>query len=434
LYEYAVISRSYGLGLLLVFTVCALYKKRSSNYILLGIILALLANVTIFSLIISLGIGGILLLDYFFYQKKNKKITLPLVAGVLIFIVGAIFSLYQIWPDKNNSFNPDFATKVFDFPRWAMMASKLFYTYFYIPEINEINFWNTNIYVNNTITVDEPTFWQWLVVNPAYLWACIYMPCILFILGVAVFIRKPLILLLYSGVTLGLISVYYYTGLVHMRYCGHLLVTLIICYWLAEYYSEKKYGNLILRFFSSLGKKISELFLVIVLIFNLIAAIVAYTMDYQYKFSSGKDAADYIKENKLDTLPIAGITDFTQSPIATYLDTKIYYLQMNDFGSFTIWNKKRKNQMTFQQMVHSIDSFMRQGRTKILLLKDSAPQVSKDGKNFMPLERGMIAKDLQLDLLKTFEAGIVSDERYYIYMVQKVDSSKVDFNKYPVIN
>src|SRR6266498_1334888 len=72
LYEYAVISRSYGLGLLLVFIACALYKNRVSNYILIGVILGLLANVAIFPLIISLGIAAILLFDYFFYQKKDK--------------------------------------------------------------------------------------------------------------------------------------------------------------------------------------------------------------------------------------------------------------------------------------------------------------------------------------------------------------------------
>jgi hypothetical protein len=66
LYEYAVISRSYGLGLLLVFIVCALYKNRLSNYILIGIILSLLANVAIFPLIISLGIAAILLFDNLF--------------------------------------------------------------------------------------------------------------------------------------------------------------------------------------------------------------------------------------------------------------------------------------------------------------------------------------------------------------------------------
>ncbi len=432
LYEYAVISRSYGLGLLLVFIVCALYKNRLSNYILIGIILGFLANVAIFPLIISLGIAGILLFDYFFYQKKDRKLMLKLFVGLTIFLIGVLLSFYQIWPDKNNSFPAPFATKIFDFPSWSLVASKLFTTYLYIPDIQE-NFWNTNIYFSDPMTFGGLSFGEWLNENPSYLWEWIYIPCLLFISGVIVFIRKPLILLLYTGITAGLLAVYYYTGLLHLRYCGHLLIALIICYWLAEYYPEKKYDNIILRNFSRLGKKISKPFLAVIFLFNVIGAAVAYSMDSQYKFSTSKDAADYIRKNKLDTLTIAGITDFTISPIASYLDKKIFYPQVNDFGSFTIWSKKRIDQLSFQQLIHSVDSLMR-NKTKLLLVKDSAPQITLDGKNFADLEHGMIAKDLQIDLLTRFEPGTVSDEKYYIYQVQKVDSSKVDYQKYPLIN
>lgn len=233
-------------------------------------------------------------------------------------------------------------------------------------------------------------------------------------------------LLLYSGATLGLFSIYYYTALMHSRYCGYLLIALLICYWLAGYYPEKKYYG----YFASLGKRISKPFLTAVLLFNVIGAIVAYSMDIQYKFSPSKEVADYIKENKLDSLPIVGITDFAISPLATYLDTKLYYPQMDDSGSFTIWNKKRINQMNFEQAVASLGAYMDKARPKVLWIKDSAPQVSMDGKNSQDMERAILRNDLQADLLKKFDPGIVNDEKYYIYLVQKVDPAKVDYSKY----
>ena len=419
LYEYAVISRSYGLGILLIFIACVLYKKRQSNYILLGIILALLANVTIYGAIISLAIAGILLLDYFFHQQKNDKEALKLLAGLSVFLAGFVLSMYQIWPEKDNTFPTPYATQLFELPRWAFVASKFFTTYFYVPDIQPY-FWNTNIFANPPFPASSLAFW-------------VFMPCIIFLLGLISFLKKPLVLLLYAGATLCLISVYYYTAMAHSRYCGHLLIVLIICYWLAEYYPEKKYNNAVFSALSGLGKKINKPLLAIILLFNFAGVIVAYAMDFQYKFSPSKDAAEYIRQNKLDTLPMAGMTDFTASPLSTYLNKKIYYPQMKDFGSFVIWNKKR-SQMTFRQMVDNIDSFMRQGRTKILLTTDMAPQITKDGKNFIPLEQGMITNDLQLILLKTFDGGIVNDEKYYIYTAQRVDSTKVDFNKYPRIN
>lgn len=411
LYEYALISRSYALGILLVFGVCALYKNRTSKYILIGVLLALLANVTIYAVVIASCIAGILILDYFLYQQKNGKAIMRLAIGMIIFIAGVAFSLYQIWPEKDNSFPAPYANSLFDFIRWEEVSSKLFTTYLYIPQIQE-HFWNTSIYFKEISG------------------GGVILSIIIFAAGIFIFLRKPLVLLLYAGTTLGLFSVYYYTALMHSRYCGYLLIALVVCYWLAEYYPEKKYyGSL-----AGLGKKISKPFFTTILVFSVMGAIVAYTMEMQYKFSTSKEAANYIKENKLDSLPVVGITDFTMSPLATYLDTKIYYPQMNDFGSFTVWSKRRKDQMSFQEAVASLGAFIDKGNQKVLWIKDSAPQVSMDGTNQQDMEKAILRNDLRVDLLKKFPPGIVGDERYFIYLVQKVDPAKVDFSKYIKIN
>lgn len=424
-YEYAVISRSYSLGILLVFAICALYKNRTTRYIIIGLLLALLANVTIYAVVLACCLAGILVLDYFLYQQKNAKATLQLAAGVLIFILGVAFSLYQIWPDKDNSFPAAYATSPFDFQRWWQVASKVFTTYGYIPQVEE-NFWNTNIYLKDAALITTNNFGALLGQNPVYIWGWILMPVLILTAGICIFLRKPLILLLYAGTMLGLLSVYYYTALLHSRYCGYLLIALIVCYWLAEYYPEKKYHG----YFAGLGKKISKPFLTAVLALNVIGAIVAYSMEMQYKFSPSKEVANYIKETKLDSLPVVGITDFTISPLATYLDTKIYYPQMNDLGSFTIWSKKRKDQMTLQETIAVLGAYMDKGRGRVLWVKDSAPQVSMDGQNPQDMQKAIIRNDLQVDLLKKFDPGIVKDEKYYIYLVQKVDPARVDYSKY----
>lgn len=432
IYEYALISRSYALGILLVFAICALYKNRVTKYILIGVLLALLSNVTIYAVVIAGGIAGVLVVDYFIYQQKNGKTMLQLGAAMIIFILGVAFSLYQIWPEKDNSFPAPYATSLFEFARWWQVAAKLFTTYLYIPQIQE-NFWNTNIYYKDP-GIAAGALGGWLKQNPSFVWAWILMPIILFASGVIVFLRKPLILLLYCGTTLGLLSVYYYTALLHSRYCGYLLITLIICYWLAEYYPEKKYYSPLASYLSGLGKKISKPFLTIVLLLNVIGAVVAYSMDLQYKFSTSKIAANYIKQNKLDSLPIVGITDFTASPLATYLDTKLYYLQMKDTGSFIIWSKKRQDQMSFDESVAELAAYVNRGNPRVLWVKNSAPQVSLDGKNNQDMERAILMDNLQVDLLQRIDGGIVNDEKYYIYLVQKVDPARIDDAKYIRIN
>src|SRR5258705_4094345 len=133
LYEYAVISRSYALGILLVFAVCALYKNRTTRYILIGVVLALLSNVTIYALVFAAALAGILILDYFIYQQRTSKITFQLAVGMFIFVMGAAFSVYQIWPEKDNSFPALYAINLFEFARCGQLSSKLFTAYAYIP-------------------------------------------------------------------------------------------------------------------------------------------------------------------------------------------------------------------------------------------------------------------------------------------------------------
>ncbi len=317
---------------------------------------------------------------------------------------------------------------MFEFARWWQVAAKLFTTYLYVPQVEE-HFWNTNIYYKDP-GIAAGGIGGWIKQNPSFLWAWIVMPIIIFTSGVIVFLRKPLILLLYCGTTLGLLSVYYYTALLHSRYCGYLLIALIICYWLAEYYPEKKYYSPLASYLSGLGKKISRPFLTIILLLNVIGAVVAYSMDLQYKFSTSKVASNYIKQNKLDSLPIVGITDFTASPLATYLDTKLYYLQMKDTGSFIIWSKQRQDTMNFSQSVAELGAYVNSGHPRVLWVKNSAPQVSMDGKNNQDMERAILLDNLQVDLLQRIDGGIVNDEKYYIYLVQKVDPARIDDSKY----
>jgi hypothetical protein len=358
---------------------------------------------------------------------------LQLLGGLLIVLAGVIFSLYQIVPTKDNSFPAHLATKVFDYPRLAYVSSRLFTTYFYIPSFQDIHFWNTNLYLSDNITINTPTFSQWLSQNQGYLWGWVYMPILIFITGVLIFLRKPLMLLLYAGITLGLVSVFFYTGLLHYRYCGHLIIALIACYWISQYYPEKNYQNFLLRSLASFGRKITKPFLILVLGLNVIGAVVAYAIDYNNKFSMSKDTVEYIKQNKLAHFTMLGTTDFVLSPIASYLDTMIYYPQMNDFGSYCKWNSKRVNDVQFSRITESVASLMSQGRQKILMIQTNPIKISPDGKNYIDLKKAMLKKDIQLEFLTQFEGAIQDDEHYHLYLVQRVDSTKVDFEKYPLI-
>jgi hypothetical protein len=432
LYEYAVISRSYGLGLLLLFVVCALYKHRRDHYMILGVVLALLANVTVYGAILSLSFAGILAIDYRASGNHDRRTLVRLVAGLAVFAAGFLLSVYQIWPEPDNSFPSPMAKELFDTPRWMYVLSRLFTTYFYVPEFIK-GFWNTSLFTGHAFTPENLASAATRQQHPGFVWVGFLLPVLTLAAGLLLFLRKPRALLFYAGATLALLAIFYYTYLVHYRYCGHLLAVLLAAYWIGAGEPDQEPASSWMKPLSALGKKMYRPFLATVLVVQVAGAAVAYAMDAVYPFSTSKMAVDFVEKNKLDTLPMVGITDFTVSAFSTYLNRPIYFPQMHDYGSFTVWNSRRINNMSFSQMVGSVDSFMDRRYRKILYIKDSAPQLTQDGIHYIDMQRGMITADLQMDLLQSYPPGIVSDEKFYIYTVQRVDSTKVDPNMYPRI-
>ena len=337
-----------------------------------------------------------------------------------IVVIGIAFSLYQIIPQKDNTFPVAYPKGFFDFSRWNTIWSRILTTYFYVPQTRGIHFWNTNFFYSGDINVAG---WALKLPNTGIYWLLNSLSPICFIICLIIFLRKPIVLLLYAGITLVLSSFYYYTDLLFLRYCGFLLVLLIVCYWLEKYYPEKEYSSPVLVYLSKFGKKMQSPFLVIVLAVNIFGAVVAYYKSDNNKFSVSKDVANYIHENKLDTLRIAGISDFVISPLTAYLDTQIFYPQMNDYGSFCIYNKKRNNYMSDQQFSNCILRLMNKDKTKILLVMSYPILLTNpdNGKQALDYNHPWITGDYKIEINNFFDAGIISDEKYYIYIVKKTD-------------
>ena len=87
--------------------------------------------------------------------------------------------------------------------------------------------------------------------------------------------------------------------------------------------------------------------------------------------------------------------------------------------------------MSFEETVAAVGEYMDKGHSRVLWVKNSAPQITlPDGKTTQEMTKAILRNDLQLDLINKFEGGIVGDEEYYIYLVQKVDPTRVDYSQY----
>ena len=404
-FEFNLISRSYGLGLLLIMIFCILYKNRSKNLLYMGAVLFLLANDTIFGVILAVCFTGIVMLEGVFPGKNLKAPRISFLhLGLFAVIVaaGVIVGYLQIRPEPDNSFLNQYVT-TYDPVRTNVALSRMVFAYFSFPDFSSLHFWNTNFFIP-----DEKKF-------PAAI------GILLFLIWLVAFMRYRLILLLYGLGTLILLAFFYYTGLIWGRYAGHLFLLLLSCTWLAYYYKEQPFNINILNKVSLLGNKIRTPFFILILAIHFIGGIVAYSKDIMYPFSTSSLASDFIRDNKLTQYEILGTRDYVISPLASQLGKKMLYAESKDYGTFIIYDQFRHNIWQFKEVQDFIIEMVGNGHKRLILVKDVPILMTfTDSDEKIPWDEGMMTETLNLKLLKTIDAGIVHDEKYYIYSIDEV--------------
>ena len=404
-FEYNMISRCYGIGVLFAILFCVLYAGRKKNMVWLGLTLFLLANCSIFGIMLAFCFTGILLLDVLLDMKKPniEKIPFMHLGMFCLFAFGGLLLGYlQVRPEPDNSFPNTYVTG-YDPVRMKFALSRLVYSYFSISDFTNIHFWNTNMFIS-----EERKF-------------NILISILLFAVWAISFLRFRLVSLLYAGGTLLLLIFHYYTGLVWHRYAGHLFILLVVCSWLAYYYPEEEFKNKLLNNLSVISNKIRQPFFVLILGMGFIGGTMAWITDMKHPFSTSYQAAEYIKANKLDQYEIVGCTDFIVSPLAAMLRKKIFYPEHQEYGSFMIWDKKRNDTLQFAQTLDAINMLFDKGNKRIILAKGNAISgVNQQTGKSTEWTSGPMTERLNLSLLKSFKPGIVKDEMYYIYSVDEI--------------
>ena len=125
LFEYGLISQNYAFGVLLLGIVCALYPRRRERYLWIGVVLFLLANTSLYGMIIAGGFAAMLVLE--FLEKKRTGMYAgrgrALGAGMALAVAGIGLSALQIWPEPDNTFFVPWPGSYKE-PRWSAGTSQ----------------------------------------------------------------------------------------------------------------------------------------------------------------------------------------------------------------------------------------------------------------------------------------------------------------------
>ena len=406
LFEYTLIARPYNLELLLMAVFIILYKHPQKYILTIFTILFLLANTSAFGLLFSICFAALFYFEQFISKNKRADSTIPvkkIVSGSVLFFVGIIFSIIQIKPEQGNLVSTDISS-LFDIDKLATIFSRIYNAFFILPDLSLLPHWN----FSGTMRLDSQNI-------PLYF----IFSVIILILTSLTFYRKPILLIFYLLLTIGIIAICDLTFLLSIRYVGRVFIAFIITTWLANYFPSNQFNNPVNNLLANTGKKIQPLFISIVLLFQLIAGAMYFYNDYKLPFSGSTETADFIKQQKLDTLPVIGSQDYAVSPLSSLLYKKIFYPESQSYGSFIIWdNHLRKHQNPdFDIVFSSVDSVMGKQHKQAILILNALPS-GPEGK----LEHAFITPTIKLDLIHQSENSMVADEYYYVYLATKVNA------------
>lgn len=428
LYEYTIISRNYGLGLLLLFAFCILYPYRDRSYLPLAIVLFLLSHLNAYTLIISFALVLTLIIDAYFNRNLRQRLyskRWSISASFVIYLIGLITSIIQLIPPLDSSYHGDLIGIEEDntlYTTGEIINSPFFYlsklfrsfasiwkAYVAIPDLFTWHFHNSNIFYMFTNKIANLSGNATFVGEFNVLNILIYPLCLIIFLAVAIaFYRQPIILFFYIISNCALIGFFYLVRIPNSRHTGHLFIVFIVSLWLSTNYKHQilsnKFKN---RFFDWIVIN-KSLLLTLFLCLHLIGGVYAYSRDLVDPFSGSKAAVEYIKKNNYDRLTIAGGSLTKVAPFSALLNKEIYYLEREEFGTYTVWtgkNQKNNIDITNEEILKQIDRLIDDNNPEILLILNRKLESSKSLLNIKPLAQ--------------FEYSIVKGETYFLYLVTK---------------
>lgn len=384
LYEYNIISRNYNLGVLFLFICCTLYEKRKEYFTLFCFFLALSSNTHSLFVIAS----GALLFSIFIEQiVKFKNITSVLKnywKGYLVFLIGVFISFWQIIPESDTLFfdRIDYSN-IYEIAKSGM---SLFKALFPIVDFSETHYWNRFYLIEH------------------FKFLSFFLGIIVWIIPLLLFNKNKYVLLYIYTVLLGFIIFMYVTQMYGTRYNGLLFIVLIVGLWILPYKKDDPFYK---KDISRYNSKIITLLMSV----QVIAGVLAYTLDIKNTFNHGENVAKYIQDNNIPLKQI--ITNCESASINAFLPENLYNICHLKPQGFYLWNKNCELfDINLQESLIQTAFFQKTNQKTLFLILNDPLKLS----NPIEIENNIYS----FSVLNTFENSV--KHNYYLYKVFKNES------------
>lgn len=398
LYEYTVISRTYSLELLLLFSVTALFARRRRIGAAEALLLVLLANTDLYGAIAAAQFVLLALLLELPPRRARRLWTEPRAAlPLLAVLAGVALSLGQILrgsldlsPDHAGAYVPGYDLD------WLLSGlAAVARGVVPLQDPTTIHSWNSTFLA--------------LLPAPLASIAGALLGAGFLVLGVAALRRRPALLavfLLGTGAMLG-VTLFFWYG--YARHHGQFFLWLLCCAWLARALPQGERSSCPGRRRGGWGSALSAT-LTVVLLLQALACAWAVVQDVARPFSQSRAVGTALRGEEFDGTILVGSIDYAAQPVAAYVERPIWYPESERFGTFVDWSARRRMVPVEKVLQDALSLFEERGRDVVLVLNQT-PSIA-------PGQRLALGQNGELVYLAAFTGAIVPDENYHLYRLR----------------
>ena len=393
LYEFGVISRSYGLALLLLFAACARLALRRRLDLPAAILLALLAQTHLFGTLFAFCI----LIQEFLRARGGeggaRVAPAPFALVAVTATAGFLHTLAQslaIGPDHAGAYRPEWDARWF-----ADGLGSVARGFLPMPDLTTFHTWNSSFL--------DPLGAPFAAGVSALLAVALLAGCVWALRG------RPALLAGWALGSTALLTLTLFVWHGYQRHHGQQFLWFLACLWLARALTPpvRTDGSAIP------APRFVPQALVALLVIHALAGAVSYVRDLALPFSNARAVGRYLQsEAALREALLAGSIDYAAQPVAAYTDRPIYYPDSRRFGTFLDWGPTRSiadNEDVLRQCAALARS---SGRDVILLLNRSPAAALRMGDSFQ------LDHDIVATLFAKFDGALVRDENYWLYRIR----------------
>jgi hypothetical protein len=380
-YEYAVISRHYVVGALLIWLACAAAsllnsRKARRPALALGAALGLLCQTTVYGFLLALALACGACWRWLLDRRRDTgdapRITRAEAAGGLgLALAGAVAGLVQLIPEPGTSYasawrfgwDPAKAAQVLAMP-WHAFAP--------VPRPG-IQFWNSNLLA------------AWPALQAA-------AGLLTLTLAAALLWRRRVALATFGLGAAGLLAFGYVKFIGLLRHEGHWWLLFIAALWLSGGgFEDGKDGRPSWR---------SRVFLILLLL-HCGVGLYASWMDLRYPFSNGAATADLIRGEGLDRYPLLGHREPPAATVSLFLGRPLYAPSRGLFVTYPDWGPEQHELSDPELRCAARALARREGQDIVLVSSRELPPWA------------------ELDAAGSRTGAIVSTEDYHLYRLRR---------------